>query len=156
MYVKFLPKDMIVGGLKYKIGKNIYPNTFDPCKCYSLGGIYFNSFRHMQENRSFIRFDPIIAFLYLDNDTSVVKVDDMFKSPEIYIFKLMSFNNFFQNMSEYNQIKFVKNNPYSIEVIDHPSETIQLAAVNVHGEAIKYIKHPSIDVQKEAVSCATL
>lgn len=143
VYIKLFPKNMIINGHQFKMGRNLLP--------YDSNSIYFYSIPNMLKYRSFIKFEPIIGFIYLKEDTPIFKVDSEFRSDEINIFKIMSFNNFFQNMNEYNQLRFVKNNPYSIEYIENPSETIQFASVNVFGEAIKYIRNPSEDVQIDAV-----
>ena len=45
----------------------------------------------------------------------------------------------------------VKENPYSIVYVDHPSEKIQLIAVNESSLAIKYITNPTEKVQLIAV-----
>lgn len=60
-------------------------------------------------------------------------------------------NEIFFCKTEEEQIKCIRNHPYSIQFIKNPSEALCLEAVKQFGSPIQYIKHPSEAVCLEAI-----
>ena len=155
IYAKFFPKNLLLRGLKYSLGKNVDPIPFNPdSSLCGPGGIYYTSFDEKMFN--FIEYGPIIGFIKIDEGIPIVKVgDDKFKSPNINIIEFKNFKEWcFSddcNFSEEVQLKAVKNNGFSIQFIKDPSEEFQLAAVKNNGLSIEFIKDPSEEIKIAAV-----
>jgi hypothetical protein len=50
-----------------------------------------------------------------------------------------------------DQLSLVRSDPWDIQLIDDPSEVVQIAAVNTDAESIQFIENPTEKVQRLAI-----
>ena len=52
------------------------------------------------------------------------------------------------DLTEQEQLKYVKQHGWAIEYVNNPSEAVQLEAIKKNGLAIQYIKNPTNKVKQ--------
>lgn len=90
-YYKFFPEDKNLRGLQYVEGRNVDPIKFDSSKTCGPGGIYYFKFKHFWK---YVYFGKIIGVIRIPKRVPIVDLGDKLKSPEIYIEKFYTFEEF--------------------------------------------------------------
>ena len=135
---------------EYKLGINVDNFELDKNEC-SKGGLYFCDLSDLSLYLDNNNYGDKIAIITIDDNNNIFMENKKCKSDKLYINKILSINEYINNLTNKDKVEFIKKNGLMIKFIKYPSKEIQLEAVKQNGYAIKYIEHPDKEIQLEAI-----
>jgi hypothetical protein len=149
----------------YQLGLNIDPIPYQPSSKCQANSLYFIDIEYLEyyihrectinlKKNIFIypNYGYQIAYIDIVDDSNIYLEDSFkYKTDKIFITKIISFQDYFSQLTEEKLFKFIQIASHIIQHIPNPTKEWQLAAVRQNGYCIQYINNPDKDVQLEAV-----
>jgi hypothetical protein len=148
IYFKFFPENLVLRGFQYKLGLNTDIHPFDESYDCVKGGLYYTDIDHLEE---FKRYGEMIGVIRIPTDVEIVRMNDKYKSPSIFIENIYSYEEFLRDKSLYSEVKLqIKNPIMKLKLVEQTPE-LCLEAVKQDGMALQSVKKQTPKLCLEAI-----
>jgi len=116
-FIKFLNKDLIHNGFKYKLGENIDILPFNPTGKCSKGGLYFIKKNYLFDYIDMMNDSEFIANVTLEPNESIYIEDRQYKSHKIIITQITPKCAYLNNLTDNELVTLIKKSKENLKNI---------------------------------------